>query len=512
MIAYFCAEYDLDEKLKTYAGGLGILAGDTVRQAGDEGRDFVGIGLYYYKGYLSTGYEWFIPEACNLELVKQADGTPLNVTVPIGDRDVSVRAWCYRYKSARVYLLDAMQHHNHPDDQKISYHLYDQDMTIRLAQQMILGIGGVRLLKALSITPKIYHMNEGHSTFLHLEATTGVPIVFTNHTVIPEGNHMYSTEHMRKAFAKYQIENPSFNIEDFLEKGSCQYLNTFSMMFYAIRVSQKMNGVSALHTKKLEQQHPGISILSVTNGIHLPTWDMVSQLSDVSLVQAHMTRKTQLLAMIKEKTGVEWSPDVLLLGWGRRFVQYKRPLALFDDAMRLLNILQSTTAPVRVVLSGIPHPADPWANETLTKILSQISDGYRNLVVYLPGYNPEVAKTMTSGCDVWMNTPVVGLEACGTSGMKASLNGTLTFSTRDGWMDEVDIKTIGWEIEDEHVSESIYTILEQQLVPEWTAYKKGESTLWIEKMTASRQIIMERYSTKRMLADYDEQMWGNGQG
>ena len=321
---------------------------------------------------------------------------------------------------------------------------------------------------------------------------------------------MYSSEHMRKAFTKYQMENPSFNIEDFLEKGSCQYLNTFSMMFYAIRVSQKMNGVSALHTKKLEQQHPGISILSVTNGIHLPTWDMVSQLSDTSLVQAHMTRKTQLLAMIKEKTGVEWSPDVLLLGWGRRFVQYKRPLALFDDAMRLLNILQSTTVPVRVVLSGIPHPADPWANETLTKILSQISDGYRNLVVYLPGYNPEVAKTMTSGCDVWMNTPVVGLEACGTSGMKASLNGTLTFSTRDGWMDEVDIKTIGWEIEDAHVSESIYTILEQQLVPEWLAYKRGESTTWIEKMTASRQMIIDRYSAKRMLADYDGQMWGNG--
>ncbi|MEI6327411.1 MAG: alpha-glucan family phosphorylase [Candidatus Roizmanbacteria bacterium] len=507
MIAYFCTEYELDEKLKTYAGGLGILAGDTIRQAGDEGRDFVGIGLYYYKGYLSTGYEWFIPEACDLELVRAADGTPLNILVPIGDREVSIRAWCYRYKTARVYLLDAMQHHNHPDDQKISYHLYDQDITMRVAQQMILGIGGMRLLKALNITPHIYHMNEGHSTFLHLEALAGVPIMFTNHTVIPEGNQMYSADHMRKAFAKYQAQNPNFNMQEFLERGSCQYENTFSMMYYAIRVCQKMNGVSALHTRKLKQQHPGIPIQSVTNGIHVPTWDMLGQSADSDIVAAHAARKKELLTLIKEKSGVEWSPDVLLLGWGRRFVQYKRPMALFEDAVRLINILKSTTVPMRIVLSGIPHPADQWANETLSKLLSQISDTYKDLAVYIPGYNPEIAKRMTSGCDVWMNTPTVGLEACGTSGMKASLNGTLAFSTPDGWMAEVDMKSIGWEIEDMHVSDSIYATLEQQIVPEWTAYKNGSSKVWQDKMVASRKMIIDHYSAKRMMVDYDQLMW-----
>lgn len=516
MIAYFCAEYALDARLKSYAGGLGILAGDTVREMGDSGKPMIAIGLYYYKGYLAREYDWTTPEAANLHPVLMADGAPVYVEVPIGRTTVHARAWEYTYKSVRVLLLDAMLHMNHPDDQKISYYLYDQDIRIRLAQEMLLGIGGARLLKALHITPDIYHMNEGHSAFLALETGSDDRIVFTNHTVIAEGNHMYKIELIREMFSGYFAEQPDgMSLDMFLSLGRCKYPGVFSLTELATRVSQRMNGVSKLHAEKLRALYPAVNVRSITNGIHLGTWCKSSDkirlsgaLNPAGVMQLHAENKEALRLYIQHVTGVEWDQNTLIIGWARRFIQYKRPLAIFGDIVRLYTILKSAPVRVGIVISGIPHPKDAWANEALNILLSSILDKFKGQIVYIPNYSQHVAKIIVPGCDVWVNTPIVGLEACGTSGMKAALNGGLQLSTKDGWLAEVAMRPIGWELDDADISRSFYEILEHEIIPQYAAHVRGVTDdKWLARMCAAHTLIVESFSTVRMIREYESIMW-----
>lgn len=505
MIAYFCTEFALDSRLKIYAGGLGILAGDIVRQMGDEGKDFIGIGLYYYKGYLAAEYDWHTPESAGLRQVMDTHGEPLLIKVPIGERDVLVRTWVYQYKSVKVYLLDTLLHHNHPDDQKMSYFLYDQDVPVRLAQQMVLGIGGMRLLGALDLHPHVYHMNEGHSTFLGLEAAAGVCIRFTNHTVVSEGNHMYAHGLIRHMFARYISARTDLTMDQLLWLGECIYPDTFSMTAMAVHISSGMNAVSKLHQKKLQDIYPNAHPICITNGIHIPTWDKVGT-SDI--VHDHHQNKLKLLAYMRQQMATEWSPDTLVLGWARRLVQYKRPLAIFEDPLRLYDILSNPAVPTRIVLAGVPHPTDQWATDALHTILSLTADKFKNLIVYLPNYDPELASLLVAGCDVWMNTPVVGLEACGTSGIKAALNGTLQLSTPDGWMAETDIDSMGWKLHDESVAQSMYAVIEQEIIPAWSLHLAHPNSIWRQHMIQARNVILQQFSAKRMIADYEREMWG----
>jgi alpha-glucan phosphorylase-like protein len=334
MIAYFCAEYSLDARLRTYAGGLGILAGDTVKEMGDQGIPFVGIGLYYYKGYLAREYDWYTPESADLQLLKDAKGNVLTVCVPIGGRDVYARAWIYQYKTATIYLLDTMLHQNHPMDQQISYYLYDQDIRIRLAQEMMLGIGGVRLLKSIGLEPQTYHMNEGHSAFLYLEAPDHVPIVFTNHTVIAEGNHMYEQKLIQSMFERYFAEKQKCSQEAFLELGACEYPEVFSMTNMAIKIAKRMNGVSMLHTRKLEEAFPDSKPIAITNGIHIPTWfrshahhTLPSIVTPRDLRHIHDENKKNLLLYLRHMSGTQWDEHTLILGWARRIIQYSDTLS-----------------------------------------------------------------------------------------------------------------------------------------------------------------------------------------
>lgn len=500
MIAYFCTEFALDSNLKTYAGGLGILAGDLIREAADEDLDLIGIGLYYYKGYLAQKYEWHTPESKGLTLVLDSSGKELRIEVPINNDTVGCRVWAYKCKKVTVYLLDTLLHTNNTEDQSISYHLYDQDIEIRLAQQLVLGIGGVRLIKALNLPVKTYHMNEGHAAFLSLEALPESRLIFTNHTVIPEGNHMYANTLMRQMFAKYAFDNNSFQLEQFVAEGACQYRDTFSLTHFAIKKSHVMNGVSKLHTTKLSTQYPAAHPISVTNGIHIPSWDSLT--SDQELEVQRRETKKRMLSYIAQKSGIVWEPQTLTVCWSRRLIQYKRPLALFADTERLKKILTTSAVPVRIIIAGVPHPQDAWANDALHQILLMTSNQLSGLMTYLPEYNPDVSRILVAGADVWLNTPVVGLEACGTSGMKASLNGGLTLSTSDGWMAEIDMKRIGWELGDGSLSEDIYTRLENDIVPLWSQYVSGSSSVWVEMMKRSRMLIQSQFSATRMVEEY----------
>lgn len=519
MIAYFCAEYALDPRLRTYAGGLGILAGDTVKEMGDQGIPFVAVGLYYYKGYLAREYDWTTPESADLQLIRDERGEVLLVQVPIGERDVYARAWIYRYKSATVYFLDTMLHQNHPADQQLSYYLYDEDIRVRLAQEMMLGLGGARLLKQIGIKPQVYHMNEGHSVFLSLEVPDDTTIVFTNHTVVAEGNHMYDQTLIRSMFARYMSVPQKWSIEELIERGLCQYPGVFSLTSMAMRMAQKVNGVSMLHAHKLSELYPDYHPIAITNGVHINTWfrshshhHTTAQLTPDELVQVHEENKANMLLYLEHTAGIRWDPHVLTIGWARRIIKYKQPLALFADVARLGRILSNTSTPVRIVLSGIPHPKDQWANDALRLVLSLLTEKFRNQVVYVPNYSPQVAKVLVSGCDVWVNTPQVGLEACGTSGMKASLNGVLALSTADGWMAEVDIEKIGWKLDEKNMSESIYKTLEEQIIPAYTTYLTHHDRFgWGAKMYAGHTLIKERFSTTRMVKDYMEHMWAVSQ-
>lgn len=519
MIAYFCAEYALDHRLKSYAGGLGILAGDTVREMGDQGIPFVAVGLYYYKGYLAREYDWTTPESANLKMIREPDGTPLYISFPIGHRTVYARIWEYSHKTARVLFLDTMVHKNHPDDQRISYYLYDQDIRLRLAQEMMLGIGGVRALKALGIKPDVYHMNEGHSTFLALELPAHANIVFTNHTVVVEGNHMYQADLVRDLFDHYLNQNQSRTMNSFLSLGKCATEGVFSLSAMATRVSLRMNGVSKLHAEKLREIYPQVDVKSITNGIHMPSWlrshdhlGLEGALDESDLQALHRDNKRGLLLYIEHATGVKWDEDTLIVGWGRRFIQYKRPLAIFGDLVRLYRILAESKVKIGIVISGIPHPKDAWANNALDILLSSLLEKFQNKVVYLPNYSLQVAKIMLPGCDVWVNTPRVGLEACGTSGMKAALNGVLQLSTKDGWLAEVDMSHIGWELEDENISSSFYEILESKIIPLYEKYlhDSSVSSEWSKMMYACHILIETSYSTKRMVREYQEILWKDG--
>lgn len=515
MIAYFCSEYALDSKLKTYAGGLGILAGDTVREMGDQGMPFIAIGLYYYKGYLAHEYDWTSPESANLSVVKNSSGEPLYISFMIEERLVYARVWEYKYKSARVLFLDAMVHHNHPEDQKISYHLYDQDIRLRLAQEMLLGIGGVRVLEALSIKPTVYHMNEGHSAFLSLEIPAHSHIVFTNHTVVAEGNHMYKNELVRSMFGHYLKQNRTRSMDDFIHLGKCSHEGVFSLTSLATKVCVSMNGVSKLHTEKLKEIYPEEDVKSITNGVHLSSWlrnekllrlDRAPNSQDIFAI--HRENKNSLLLYIDYVTGVKWDPNTLVIGWARRFIQYKRPLAIFGDILKLYKILMASPVPIGIVMSGIPHPKDEWANNALNILLSSILEKFEKKVIYLPNYNLQLAKILVPGCDLWVNTPKVGLEACGTSGMKAGLNGVLQLSTKDGWLAEIDISKVGWELNESDISASIYDILQHKIIPSFLEYiKDGSKSDWSKMMLASHVLVKQEFSTSRMVEDYQKIMW-----
>ena len=497
-VAYFCAEYALDPALPIYAGGLGILAGDYMREAADQNAPIVGVGLLYD---FNNSFE--------LAVAKDDQGNPICVEVPIQDKNIKARVFKYMAGSIPVYLLNTNLEENDSNDRQITHKLYVADKETRLKQELVLGIGGLRALKTLDIHPTAYHLNEGHSAFLILElirqemmerkigfeeaiSIAREQIIFTNHTLVAAGREVYSNDLVSLVLMGFAQEM-GVPVTEVVRLGLVQESSVFSMTMLSLRMAGRINVVSKLHAQKAAEIWTDHSMIPITNGIYLKSWDKVGD----NFVEGHQKQKQKLL------NDLGWDSNCLILGWARRFVEYKRPLAILENLDRFMAIARNFQFPVKIIFSGEPHESDIRGKELLLALQELIKNKIGDIAVYLPNYNMEIAKNLVSGCDVWLNTPVVGFEACGTSGMKAALNGVLPCSLRDGWVDEAELYKVGWILDNDHLSENILDVLERDIVPMY--YQKP--LIWKEHMQNARSMVKNQYSTTRMLREYEERFY-----
>jgi starch phosphorylase len=542
-VAYFCAEFALTDRMPTYAGGLGVLAGDVVREAADRALPMIAVGLFYNQGYLCVPRQdgSRVTEFCDrtdpseigLAPVVDAHGDRIIVHIPIQDRSIAVQAWRFDVSPADasgavvpVYLMDTDLSQNTEADRTITQRLYVGDKETRLKQEVVLGIGGLRLIEALGVHPSLYHLNEGHSAFLTLELIRHQMaerklgfdeakqfarrrVVFTNHTLVPAGNEVYDNDLVSVTLGPY-CQTLGAPIGDIVALGQIHESSVFSMTMLAMRMAGIVSGVSKLHAVKAKDVWTSHPMVGITNGVHVGTWDRLGgrDLSAPSAFwTAHQERKALLMKSIAAATGRRWGPDDLLLGWARRFTRYKRPLAILEDADRLRS-LSGLGTPVRIIIAGHPHPRDEDGVAMLAELQAVTEGPMKDFVAYLPNYSMQEATELVSGCDVWLNTPVLGYEASGTSGMKAALNGVLPFSTRDGWVAEVDLFGIGWPVDSDRVGANLVDVLEKGILPLYgDRNAAGVPELWEQNMRRARAIVLGRFSATRMLREYSELLY-----
>ncbi len=596
-IAYFCAEFGLTECLPVYSGGLGVLAGDHLKSAAELGLPLVGVGLMYRNGYFqqylnADGWQQeFYPDLDFVSLpvrrLEHDDGTPLTVEIELPGRPLKIAIWEVRIGGVRLFLLDANLPENDAADRRITSQLYGGDMEMRIKQEIVLGIGGVRALEAVDVKPTVWHMNEGHAAFLALERirdfiqTQDVSFdearwagasgnVFTTHTPVPAGIDRFPPEMIQHYFKHYH-GTLKLDMEGLLALGRENVFNKnefFSMAVLALRTSDAANGVSRLHGeiargmwKSIWPNVPEeeVPIGHVTNGVHArswvspdlnrlldrylalrwqmsPTdqsvWSDVMSIPDEELwraLAAVLLHPPQLLRRGAptteiEKAGEAFDPHALTIGFARRFATYKRANLLLLDPKRLLRILGDVDRPVQIVIAGKAHPADTQGKELIRQLVHFAREnGTERRIVFIENYDISVARYLVGGVDVWLNTPRRGMEASGTSGMKAAMNGVLNLSILDGWWDEAyhDAETsdVGWAIgsgetytnydyQDSIESQTLYDLLEKQVIPMF--YDRDNFNLprrWIAWMKNSIRIFAPRFNTNRMVQDYAEQFY-----
>jgi starch phosphorylase len=521
LIAYFCAEFALINDMPSYAGGLGILAGDFMLECADENFPIVGVSLYYQKGQNNKMDPGLLRSARNdrgkkygLKLVKKNFAKKLIVEIPIENKVVFAQVWQWRKNNTSVYFLDTNIKENSEQDRLITEQLYVEDRDLRLKQELVLGIGGTRLLRQLKLSPSLYHLNEGHSAFLCLELiaeeikngltfTQAIEIakqkiVFTNHTLVLEGQEMFAFDTLTKMTAKL-CADLNLDISEIIKLGLNQATDTlFSMTTLALNLSSLTNAVSKIHGEKARELWPNYPIIHITNGIYIPRWDKVK---NKNIFRIHKKNEEKLLREIKKIHGDNWNEEALLVGWSRRFVPYKQPLALLEDIDKLKEIANRFKNKIHIVYSAPLDEKDAEKNEFLKKIYELMNGELKGLITFIPNYRIEVAEMLVAGCDVWLNTPIVGREACGTSGMKAALNGTLNLSTNDGWIAEIPLNNFGWTIDDKNITDNLLKTLEEKVLP---AYGKDA---WKMAMRKSRELILKDFSAKRMLREYNEKLY-----
>ena len=602
VIAYFSAEYGLDETLPIYSGGLGILSGDHLKSASDLGIPIVAIGLLYKNGYFNQKInkngeqvsEYYNIEMDNLPIkpLKDENGEDVIVYIKLQKDKLYIKVWKICVGRVNLYLLDTDIPENKEEYRGITLKLYGGDQEMRIRQEMVLGIGGVKVLQELEITPKVYHMNEGHSSFLVLEAIkqtikqkqvsfdiakdiVTAKTVFTTHTPVPAGNDIFPIELVEKYFDGYW-KDLGITKEQFLELGMKprdESKNSFNMGILALKIAGKKNGVSRLHESVSRELFsdvwPDIApqespITYVTNGVHTcswlapnlkelynqylepywqeriysdETWKRIDKIPDEELWEAHKQRKIKLLKLVRDNVtarlknnGVHYekireivsglNPDALTIGFARRFATYKRAALIFKDLERITQILNDTNRPVQIIFAGKAHPADKEGQD-LIKYIHEISlmPQFKGKIFLLENYNINVARHLVSGVDVWLNNPRRPMEASGTSGEKASVNGVVNFSILDGWWAEGYNTKNGWAIgtneeyysyeeQDLADSESIYKTLEDKIIPTYyNKNEKGLSETWIRLMKNSIMSTGGKYSTARMVVDYTEKLY-----
>jgi starch phosphorylase len=551
-IAYFSMEIGVHNDIPTYSGGLGVLAGDTIRSAADLKLPMVAVTLLFKKGYFTqdiddTGWQTELPFIW--EPSQYMELLPHRVTVQIEGREVSVQAWFYNVKSLTggnipVFFLDTDIPENQPQDREVTAFLYGGDKTYRLKQEIVLGLGGVRMLHTMGFEIKKYHMNEGHASFLTLELLDRFkkPIedvwdeklvwdrrsvknlcVFTTHTPVEAGHDKFPYDLVSRVMGEI-IPVPILK-----ELAGKDYLN---MTMLALNLSRYINGVAKKHGEVSQSMFPGYEIHAITNGVHSYTWTCnsfkkvfdeylpgwanepelfvrVGRVPDERLWEAHMEAKKLLFSFAREKTGVELSADVLTIGFARRATAYKRADLLFRDIARLVRVGHDK---IQLVYAGKAHPQDEAGKKLIQNIFR-----YKELlkdkikIVYLKNYDMKTALKIISGVDIWMNTPLRPLEASGTSGMKATHNGVMNFSVLDGWWIEGHIEGFtGWSIgpapqeltpgadADARDSEDLYDKLENTIIP---LYYHDRRT-WIRMMQNAIGKNAYYFNSHRMMRRY----------
>jgi starch phosphorylase len=548
-VAYFSAEFGIHETLPIYSGGLGVLAGDHIKSASDLVLPLVAIGLLYRRGYFRQvidpsgwqreEYPELREERTGLQPELTADGAPLIVAVPMGSHDVAVRVWRADIGRVPLYLLDTNLPENNEVDRWITAHLYGGDQDTRIRQEIVLGIGGVRALRALGYTGiETYHMNEGHAAFLALElvrelvaggdrfatacARVREQCVFTTHTPVPAGHDAFPHELVLRYLGRYREQDLRCSEQELLRLGGW---GAFSMTELALELSRRANGVSELHGKISRMMFPGREITSITNGVHHLTWAstpfkrlydqhlpgwradparlaLAERLPANEVRAAHDETKAQLIAAINaEHPEAAFDADTLTIGFARRFATYKRGTLIFRDSLRLARLAGRR---LQLVYAGKAHPRDDMGKSFIQAIIREMSNCPVR-AVFLEDYDMGLARQLVSGVDVWLNNPRRPLEASGTSGMKCLLNGIPNLSVRDGWWDEGYDGTNGWAIgegfaggdEDEYDANSLYQLLETAVMPEY--YEHPDA--WAQRMRRAIATAA-RFTAQRMVDEY----------
>jgi glycogen phosphorylase len=570
LVAYFSAEFGLDESLPIYSGGLGVLAGDYLKAASELGLPLVGIGLFYRNGYFRQRLD---DTDRQIELYPLTDTTrlplelvPMAPVVELPDDSgelvpVRLGVWRVRVGRASLYLLDTHVEGN--PEWAVTDTLYGGDRANRLRQEVVLGVGGVRVLRRLGLEPTVFHLNEGHSAFLQLErmrelveeqglsadeATERLrsSTVFTTHTPVPAGNEVFDPELVRRSLGGF-VERCGLAWEDFVALGRIEPSESgFGLTPFALRTSQHANAVSELHgavSREMwhgiwpEQRVDQVPITSVTNGVHQRTWisgelevllgdtdpqfERARNLPAADLWSAHRNAKARLLRFVSATRGVrELDPDVLTIGFARRFAAYKRANLLFSSPERLTRLLTDSERPIQVLVAGKAHPADEAGKDLIQLVVDFARDpSAAGRVVFLEDYEMTLARRLVQGVDLWLNTPRRPHEASGTSGMKAALNGVLNCSILDGWWAEAYSPACGFAIggpeveageaaQDQADAEALYSLLEEQVLPAF--YERDEAGVpqrWIALMRESIAELGPRFGTARMAAEYVERLY-----
>lgn len=538
-VAYVCAEFGFDANLPIYAGGLGILAGDTLKEAADQHFPMVGVGLLYrglsMKQSITLDGEqveedWeFDPVAVGLEHV-YLDNMPLFIKVHMTEVDVWLRVWKKTFNSeVTLYLLDSDTDQNALPERSLTQILYSGTHELQIKQQLILGVGAVKLLSTLGIKPSLYHCNEGRPAFAHWQlirelmehhkvnfasakALARDKMVYTNHTLVAAGNMSYSMDLVR-VVARYYADKMNVGVDELVQLGIEENRDAFSITRFTLNVSRKASGVSALHSRLSEQTWPEYRWINVTNGVHFPTWQapQIRALSTTApepqvLWDAHNQAKRELAEFCQRHTGYSYDPNQLVISWSRRLAGYKQAGLLFSDIARLVRILKDADRPVQLLIAGKAHGGDSAGKALLKSIIGYLKNELAGSALYLPNYNIAVAQQLVRGSDVWLNTPVLGQEACGTSGMKAASNGVVQCTVADGWAAEVDWNEIGFVLDPHQTAQHLFETLEQKIIPLYYTRTDGLPLEWIKMMQKTLQ-MSKNYSAERMLKEYVEKLY-----
>ena len=601
LVGYFCAEYGFHESFPIYSGGLGVLAGDYCKAASDARANFVAVGLLYEQGYFTqmvdndglqhAEYRERDPRDLPVEPVRTAAGEWVTVRVRIAACDVSARVWRAQAGRVPVYLLDTNCADNAPSDRDITHRLYGGDESTRVRQEMILGIGGVRALRALGVQPAVWHLNEGHAAFLILELLReqlahGLPFnaaleavaaacVFTTHTPVAAGHDAFGLELIAQHFEGF-IRELGIPVERFLELARVPSApGLFNMTRLALNGTRHVNGVSRIHgaasARLCADQWPEIApqdnpVGFITNGVHVPTflhqrwmeffdrelgsewrerlrdvdfWRALEEVPDERYWATAQDVKSRMLANVRERLEREYErkggspaqlrhvtraldpqrPDVLTVGFARRFATYKRATLLLRDRARLARLVNNPTRPMVLLFAGKAHPADEPGKQVLRELRQLMtSQEFAGRIVFLEDYDLQLARCLVSGVDVWLNNPIAPLEASGTSGIKAAINGRLNLSILDGWWAEGWQQDNGWGIPPANVqdperrdaleAELILGTLEEEVLPLY--YGRDESGCppgWVSRSKRAMTTVIPRFNMRRVLFDYTQGLY-----